>query len=156
MGWFSDLVGGALNILSDVTGIRELSPEYTREYEEAKLMAEYEKNRGRQLADIKKRMRSKNVSIKRKAQQDMKKMREESAAEMKKLESEGRSSQARSAEQHQKKLDQLIGQVTPTETTKVDYKGEVARLSRLAQGGPLKIPSRDPDTVREEMERRPK
>jgi len=160
MGFFSDFFGGALNILSDVTGIREISPQRMEEYRFTRSKQRVERARKAERVDMQRRMRSRNARIRSEAQREYRALEVENRRLLNEATRQGKADIVAQQKEHQKTLQRIQGRPlqegpTGTEST-TEFRGKIASLSRLGSAGPLRIPSRDPEIEREQIERRPK
>ena len=155
MGFFSDIT----NFISDVTGIRELSPEYTRQHEEGKVRRQMEAERKSMMRDLKIRMRSKNAKIRREAKAEFSRIQKEGQKEMASLERSRVNRKQQMMQEQENKLSNIRGAKTSTSaSTKTGASGPalVKGISRLGSVGPVGFPQRSTQKERDTMERRPK
>ncbi len=156
MGFFNDILSG----ISDITGIREISPEYTREYEETKVRRRVEADQRKARKELQTRMRSKNADIRRKAKKEFHRMEQDHEEKIGKLRRDRTVLRNKNKEEARKRL--AIGSNTPGSTTSpTDYIGKVQSLSRLGNLTPLSSAAKSrghipPPLERSDIERRPK
>ena len=170
MGWSwdpRDWVNEVLNVVSDVTGIRELSPEHVREHETKKYMEKVAAEKKKHMTDLRRRMRSQNIRERREAQKEynmIQKQHEQAMAatdraSARKLEEQRKAGEKRLARMKEIKYG---GPAFKGIDGDEQWVGKVRSLSRLGNIGPLNrdidVPrgTQDLPADRDKMERRPK
>tara|TARA_R100000152_G_C6780593_1_gene213557 strand:- start:1626 stop:2129 length:504 start_codon:yes stop_codon:yes gene_type:complete len=167
MGWSwdpRDWVSEVLNVFSDVTGIRELSPERVSEHETKKYMEKVAAEKKRHMTDLRRRMRSQNIRERREAQKEynmIQKQHEKSMAATDRASARKLEQQRKAGEERLARVKE-IGDGSAFKDVDGQWVGKVRSLSRLGNIGPL---NRDIDVQRgtqdlpadrDKMERRPK